>query len=136
MRLAAAARFRVTWLILLGIAWPGGVGAAGLEKSWRPVRGNELQALFADQNLGDEVHFANQFHRDGRLTGTDMGKPARGNWNVAGQRLCWTWSRPASPEECYEIRQRGHEVRLFRDGYEAFSGTLTPLTTQSKEVKP
>ena len=95
-----------------------------------------MRALFADQNLGDEVHFANQFHRDGRLTGTDMGKPARGNWKVIGQNLCWTWSWPVSPEECYEVRQRGREVRLFRDGYEALSGSLTPLAIQPKEVKP
>ena len=112
-------------------------GAAGPEKAWHAVRGSELQALFADQELGDGVHFANQFYRGGRLTGMNMGKPARGTWKVTGRELCWTWTKPSSPEECYEVRQRGHEVRMLLDGYEAFSGSLTPIEPNpSNEVKP
>lgn len=112
-------------------------GAAGQDGQWRPVRGKALQELFADQDLGDGVHYAYQFHGDGRLTGMDMGKPARGAWKVAGSSLCYAWHRSGNEEECYEVRQRGHEVRLFRDGYEAFSGTLTPLQSRSsQETKP
>ncbi|MBX3670721.1 MAG: hypothetical protein KF778_20155 [Rhodocyclaceae bacterium] len=127
---------RVFWL-LAGIAFAGMAGAAGPEKAWHAVRGSELQALFADQELGDGVHFANQFYRGGRLTGMNMGKPARGTWKVTGRELCWTWTKPSSPEECYEVRQRGHEVRMLLDGYEAFSGSLTPIEPNpSNEVKP
>lgn len=126
---------RVVWLLAaLALA---GTTSAGQEKAWHAVRGNALQALFADQDLGDGVHYADQFHRDGLLTGMNMGKPARGTWKVSGQYLCYTWTRSGSEEECYEVRQRGHEVRMFRDGYEAFSGTLTPIQPHpSKEVKP
>lgn len=127
---------RVFWL-LLGIMCAGIADAAGQDKTWRAVRGNELLALFADQDLGDGVHFANQFYRGGRLTGMNMGKPARGTWKVAGRELCWIWTKPTSKEECYEVRQHGHEVRMFLDGYEAFSGTLTPIEpSPSNEVKP
>lgn len=127
---------RVFWL-LTGIAFAGVASAAGSEKAWRAVRGSELRALVAGQELGDGVHFANQLYRDGRLTGMNMGKPARGTWKVAGRELCWIWTKPASPEECYEVRQRGHEVRMFLDGYEAFSGTLTPIEpSPSNAVKP
>jgi hypothetical protein len=127
---------RIFWL-LSGIAFAGMSSAAGSEKAWRMVRDGNLHALFADQELGDGVHFANQFYRSGRLTGMNMGKPASGTWKVAGRELCWTWTKPASKEECYEVRQRGHEVRMFLDGYEAFSGTLTTIEpSPSNEVKP
>jgi hypothetical protein len=128
---------RVFWLLLSCIPFAGVSSAAGSENTWRAVRGSELQALFANQELGDGVHFANQFYRDGRLTGMNMGKPARGTWKVAGRELCWTWIKPESNEECYEVRQRWREVRIFLDGYEAFSGTLTPIELNpSNEVKP
>ncbi len=115
----------------------GAASGAGQEAQWPPVRGKALQELFAGQDLGDGVHYAYQFHRDGQLTGTDMGKPARGTWKVTGAYLCYAWSGRRSEEECYEVRRRGNEVRLFRDGYEAFSGSLTPLTPSPKqEEKP
>ncbi len=125
----------VLWLLAaLGFAI---TASAGQGKGWHAVSGKALQALFADQDLGDGVHYADQFHRDGLLTGMNMGKPAQGTWKVSGQYLCYTWSRRDSEEECYEVQLRGHEVRMFRDGYEAFSGTLTSIQTQSsKEMKP
>lgn len=110
---------------------------AGSDGQWRPVRGKALQEMFADQDLGDGVHFAYQFHRDGRLDGMNMGRPERGAWKVVSSDLCYAWNRRKSEEECYEVRRRGNEVRMFRDGYEAFSGSLTPLTPQQKqEAKP
>jgi hypothetical protein len=113
--------------LMLAVAGVSGAGAAGQEKTWHLVRGNALQVLFADQDLGDGVHYAYQFHRGGSLTGMNMGKATQGTWRVAGQYLCYTWNRSKSAEECYEVRQQGHEVQMFLDGYEAFSGTLTPI---------
>ena len=49
--------------------------------------------------------------------------------------LCYVWFRRKSEEECYEVRYRGNEVRMFRDGYEAFSGTLTPIAHQPPKEK-
>lgn len=113
------------------------VGSAAQEKGWQTVRGNALQALFDDQDLGDGVHYAYQFHRDGTLTGMNMGKPTRGSWKVGGQYLCYRWNGSKSEEECYEVRRRGHEVRMFLDGYEAFSGSLTPIEPQTeKRARP
>lgn len=121
------------WL-LIGLF---GTAAADAGKSWQRVRGEALQALFADQDLGDGVHYAYQFHRGGELTGMNMGKPARGTWKVSGPALCYRWRQPGSDEECYEVRRQGHEVRLFRDGYEAFAGTLAPLpAVPAKEGGP
>ena len=105
-------------------------GIAGQDGQWRSVRGKALQELFADQDLGDGVHYAYQFHRDGQLTGMNMGKLERGTWKVSSSELCYAWNRRKREEECYEVRRRGNEVRMILDGYEAFSGTLTPITIQ------
>ena len=110
-------------------------GAAGQDGHWRPVGGNILRELLADQDLGDGVHYAYQFHRDGRLTGMNMGKPESGTWKILSAELCYVWLRRKSEEECYEVRYRGNEVRMFRDGYEAFSGTLTPIAHQPPKEK-
>ncbi|HZX31115.1 MAG TPA: hypothetical protein VFF03_07165 [Rhodocyclaceae bacterium] len=119
---------RYGWLMigLIGMA----TADADPGNAWHRVRGDSLQVLFADQDLGDGVHYAYQFHRDGALSGMNMGKPARGTWKVTGPELCYRWNQAGSEEECYEVRRRGHDVRMFRDGYEAFSGTLTPLQPQ------
>lgn len=66
--------------------------------------------------------------------GMNMGKPVRGTWKVTGQSPCYVLSHSSSEEECYEVKHSGNEVRLFRYGYETFSGTLTPILPRpSKE---
>ncbi len=110
--------------------------AASQDGQWRPIRGKALQELFADQDLGDGIHYAYQFHRDGQLTGMNMGKHERGTWKVSPSELCYAWSRRKREEECYEVRRRGNAVRLYRDGYEAFSGVLTPLNSPLPQEKP
>jgi len=123
--------------LLCAVAWATWSGGAEPEKGWHDVRADALQALFADQDLGDGVHYAYQFRRGGLLTGMNMGKPIEGRWKVAGHYLCYRWNRSGSDEECYEIRQRGQAVRMFLDGYEAFSGNLTPIQSPAANgVKP
>lgn len=109
--------------------------AAGQDAQWRPVRGQSLRELFADQDLGDGVHYAYQFHRDGRLVGMNMGKLEHGTWKLSSSELCYRWERRKAEEECYEVRRLGNSVRMFRDGYEAFSGTLSPITHQPSQEK-
>lgn len=93
-------------------------------QGWRPVKGPALAELFAGMELGDGAHFSYRFARDRSFAGTEMGKDVSGRWRVEGDRMCWTWTRPSGPEECYEVERAGTEVRLLRDGYEAWSGRL------------
>ena len=73
------------WWLLLGVTFAGAVGAASPEHAWHAVRGAELQAQLADHDLGDGVHYAYQFHRDGRLTGAEMGKKFTGTWKATAR---------------------------------------------------
>ena len=103
------------------------------ELSWRSVRGADLYALFVDHELADGVHYAYQFRSDGTFTGFNMGKAIRGTWCVAGDEFCWTQSRRAAAEECFDVERSGISVRLLRDRYEVFSAALTPVKRPSKE---
>lgn len=105
-------------------------GAMAADKGWVGLGGEALSRAFADQDLGDGVHFAYQFLADGELRGMNMGKAAHGRWRVAGNRLCWRWAKSPQPEECHEVRRHGQAVRLFIDGQEVLSGSLTPLAGQ------
>lgn len=112
-------------------------GAIGAEKSWHLVRDSELKAAFDNQELADGVHYAYQFEAGGRLSGMNMGKPARGTWRVVASELCWHWSKSKEPEECYQVRQKGQLVWLYVEGQEVLTGTLTPLSPANMdEVKP
>lgn len=108
--------------------------AAAADKGWVSLRGTMLTQAFANQDFGDDIHFAYQFLSDGELRGMNMGKPAQGRWRVAGSELCWHWAKSKDPEECYQVSQRGPAIRLFLNGQEVLSGNLTPLPHNPTEV--
>ncbi len=123
----------VRWCLAVG-AVVAAFNAVAADKGWVSLRGTTLTQAFANKDFGDGVHFAYQLLQDGELRGMNMGKPAQGRWRVAGSELCWHWAKSKDPEECYQVRQRGHAIRLFLDGQEVLSGNLTPLPPNPTEV--
>lgn len=117
--------------VIVAVAWlmasmlPGIILAE--DPSWRTVQGNDLQSLFSDHELSDGVHYTNQFRRNGLVIGVDKGKRFNGAWKVDGPYLCYTWVHPISENECFEVKRRGNEVRMFQNGIEIFSGTVTRI---------
>ncbi|EQM88079.1 TPA: hypothetical protein ACOEN9_001809 [Stenotrophomonas maltophilia] len=97
------------------------------DAGWRTVQGKDLQSLFSDHELSDGVHYTNQFRRDGSVIGVDMGERFNGTWKVKGPCLCYAWVRPAGQNECFGVKRRGNEVRMFQNGIEIFSGTVTRI---------
>jgi hypothetical protein len=95
-------------------------------KSWKIIRGDALHKLFANREFGDGVHFAYRFRAEGTFSGTEMAKDVRGTWRVVRDEMCWKWIHPTAAEECYRVQMNGTEIRLMRNGYEAWSGTLKP----------
>lgn len=110
------------------------IQAAAADQPWPMVTGKVLGQAFANHDFGDGVHFAYQFLEGSELHGMNMGKPAKGRWRVTGSELCWHWTKPSGPEECYQVRQQGHAVRLYLDGQEVLSGNLTLLPANQNEV--
>jgi len=64
------------------------------------------------------------------------GKEIHGTWRLAGNEFCWMRRKFTAVEECFEVERRGNEIRLLRDGYEAFSGTLSPVKGQAIKDAP
>ena len=60
----------------------------------------------------------------GEVVDRNVRHTIRGTWRVADRDLCWTWTRPPGAEECYRVQKDGKDVRLLRDGAEAWWGTL------------
>ena len=87
--------------------------------------------MFIDHELADGAHYAYQFRGNGTFTGFNMGKEIHGTWRLAENEFCWTQRKSMAVEECFEVERRGNEMRLLRDGYETFSGKLSPLKAQA-----
>lgn len=113
---------RARRVLLVGSLWMG----TALAGNWQAVEGDVVRSLFSGMEYGDGVHFAYQFRADGTFSGTEMGEDVRGTWRVTKVAMCWKWTRPPGAEECYRVQKDGAEVRLLRDGYEAWWGKLKP----------
>jgi hypothetical protein len=106
------------------------IGAASHPRAqavWQAVRGTDLPGTFSDHELADGVHYAYQFRGDGTVTGFAMGKEIHGTWWLVGNEFCWMQRKFTAVEDCFEVERRGNQIRFLRDGYEAFSGTLSPI---------
>ena len=108
-----------------------GIASVRAEVPWQNVRRAGLRDMFIDHELADGAHYAYQFRGNGTFTGFNMGKEIRGTWRLAEKEFCWTQRKSMAVEECFEVERRGNEMRLLRDGYEAFSGKLSPLKAQA-----
>ena len=113
-----------------------GMSHAHADVPWRSVRGAELRGMFTDHELADGVHYAYQFRGNGTFTGFNMGKEIHGTWRLAGTEFCWTQGTATQGEQCFEVERRVRESRLLRDGYEAFSGVLSPIKTTAPTGTP
>ena len=120
------------WLLALLV----GISHALADVQWRSVRGEDLRAMFIDHELADGVHYAYQFRGDGTFSGVAMGKEIHGVWRLDGNEFCWMQSKFTAVEECFALERRGKEIRFLRDGYEAFSGNLSPLNAQVPTGQP
>ena len=64
------------------------------------------------------------------FAGFAMGKEVHGTWRLVGDEFCWMQRKFTAVEECFEVERRGNQIRFLRDGYEAFSGNLSPIKAQ------
>ena len=116
---------------LLLLAVLAGSASVRAEVPRQNMQGADLRDVFIDHELGDGVHYAYQFRGNGTFTGFNMGKEIHGTWRLAENEFCWTRRKSMAVEECFEVERRGNEMRLLRDGYEAFSGKLSLLKAQA-----
>lgn len=96
-------------------------------ENWRPVDAAAIRALFSGKEFTDGAHFSYRFAPDRSFAGTELGKDVRGRWRIEGRRMCWRWTSPPGEEECYDVERDGSEIRLLKNGAEAWYGRTLPM---------
>src|SRR5437773_1295336 len=84
MRRIPAIAFSIAGLAV-GVMIASPLGAAD---SYRKLKDAEIKARFAGMETTDEVHWAEQYMRDGTFKMFSMGKVRSGKWSVRNGELC------------------------------------------------
>jgi hypothetical protein len=93
-------------------------------ESFRKLKDAEIKAKLAGMEVGDGVHWAEQYMRDGTFRAFHMGKPSKGKWTARNGQLCLDHGKP--DPECMEVWLSGNKVE-FRgtgSGMPAVDGVL------------
>ncbi|MDX8512145.1 hypothetical protein [Mesorhizobium captivum] len=85
------------------------VQGADAAETFRQLKGKEIRAKFAGRDFTDDVHWADAFGRDGRMTSYDMGKKTTGTWRVEKDQLCTSLDEE---DRCYLVWTSGTTVQL------------------------
>ena len=92
--------------------------AAGAAEPFRQLKGKDIKARFAGMEFTDDVHWADDFSRDGRIASFSMGKKSASRWRVEKDQLCI--AREREEERCYQVSVSGNSVQLREPGVEVF----------------
>jgi hypothetical protein len=112
---AVAGRSRTVVAAALAISLAA-LHAAAAAEPFRQLNGKDIKARFAGMEFTDDVHWADVFGRDGRITSFSMGKKSIGKWRVDKDRLCI--AREREEERCYQVSVSGNSVQLREPGVE------------------
>ena len=56
--------------------------------NFRKLSDSEIRSKLADMEITDDVHWAEQYMRDGSFKGFDMGRATKGTWRAESGELC------------------------------------------------
>ena len=82
--------------------------------NFRRLKAAEIKAKIAGMEITDEVHFVEQYMRDGTLKSFQMGRPTTSNWWVENDHLCT--GRDKSDAACNEIWISGNKLQIRPPG--------------------
>src|SRR5205809_109577 len=69
----------------------------------------QIRRTFAGMEFTDQVHWAERYGADGRLTTREMGTTRLGAWRVEGDQLCVDLGKEGG-RGCYEVWISGNKV--------------------------
>ena len=84
------------------------------EDSYRKLKDAEIKARLAGMETTDEVHWAEQYMRDGTFKSFSMGKVRSGKWWVQNGELCLDDGTPDLG--CREVWLSGNKVEFRSPG--------------------
>ena len=56
--------------------------------SFRKLNDNEIRSKLSGMEITDDIHWAEQYMRDGTLKSFDMGSATKGKWRAHNGNLC------------------------------------------------
>jgi hypothetical protein len=97
--------------VLVGLALAVVVSLPGLAAdAYHKLTDAEIKARLAGMEISDEIHWTEQYMRDGTLKITQMGKARTGQWYVRDGLLCLADGK--SEPECKEVWIAGRKVQF------------------------
>ena len=84
------------------------------QDSFRKLKGGEIKARLAGMETTDEVHWAEQYMRDGTFKSFSMGKVRKGKWSVRDGELCLDDGTPDLG--CREVWLSGNKIEFRSPG--------------------
>jgi hypothetical protein len=76
--------------------------------SFRKLNDNEIRSKLSGMEITDDIHWAEQYMRDGTLKSFDMGSATTGMWRAQNGNLCI--DNGTTDSECREVWISGNKV--------------------------
>ena len=90
--------------------------AAEAADEFRKLSDSEIRSKLADMEITDDVHWAEQYMRDGSFKAFDMGRATKGTWRAQSDELCVDNGTPDSG--CREVWISGNKIEFRQpDGF-------------------
>jgi len=84
--------------------------------NFRKLSDSEIRSKLAHMEITDDVHWAEQYMRDGSFKGFDMGRATKGTWRAESGELCVDNGTPDSG--CREVWISGNKIEFRQpDGF-------------------
>ena len=106
-----AGSFHIVQRLAYGLAVGSIVATPGVTAdAYRKLKDAEIKARLAGMEISDEVHWTEQYMRDGILKAIHMGKTKTGQWYAQNGLLCLDDGK--RDVECKEVWMSGRKVQF------------------------
>ncbi len=103
--------------IAVGVPLSVSVPTWGTDKFVK-LKATEIRSAFVGMDFTDDVHWALQHFRDGKVKSFHMGSGDSGKWQLEGDVFCVDYIK--GQKECHQIWRSGKTYQLRRDDGSVF----------------
>jgi hypothetical protein len=88
-------------------------------EDFKKLNSAQIRRAFPGMEFTDQVHWAERYGADGKLTTREMGTTRVGTWRVEDDQLCVDLGKEGG-RGCYEVWMSGNKVELRTPGSSAY----------------
>jgi hypothetical protein len=93
------------------------VCSAEAEERFQKLTGAQIRAKFTGMQFTDEVHWAEKYEPNGKLSTEEMGAKCDGAWRVQNDKLCTNYVKDGA-DNCFEVWMSGRKIEMRTPGSE------------------